>query len=361
MYQKVLIINENLPRVKLELAQTYLSLNMSQEAIEEFKNILSFNNTPKNVRNSIEKRIKQIQSQNKNYNFNYIFAINWLKDNNINNTTAKKEYDIFAPIFNSYLTLYTDDIVKDKSKTYLFGLNYRYKLLDNLITETSFLKSSQTFEKYKDKNSDTILLTNYLTKPTKNNKIGIGIEVSKNKLNDIDYLKTMGIGFNYQNKLSSYITAALNFKLFQKTFYDQINNEKESNNISLTLGQTIITKKVGNININLLATKEEKLRGTRTDVDSDSYGLVFANTYQLNKHFSTILSVSSIKKNYSLTDINFLNKREDSITTKSLTLNYNLYKNLSTTFNISKIDTKSNQIPFDYKKTTRNIGLMYTF
>ena len=360
-YQKVLIINENLPRVKLELAQTYLALNMSEDALLEFKNILSFNNTPKNVQNSIKKRIKQIKSQNKNYHLNYMFAINWLKDNNINNTTSQNEYEIFAPIFNSYLTLYTDEIAQDKSKTYLFGINYKYKLLDYFITETSFLKSSQKFEEYKDKNSDTILLTNYLTKATKKDKIGIGIEVSKNKLNNLDYQKTMGIGFNYQNKLSPKTIGTLNFKLFKKTFYDQLDNEKESNNISLTLGQIIRTKKFGNININLLATKEEKLRGTRTDIDNSSYGLVLANTYQFNKYFTTILSASSIKKDYSLKDINFLNKREDTTNTKSLTLNYSLYKNLSTTFNISNIDTKSNQIPYDYEKTTHNIGLMYTF
>ncbi|MCK5111844.1 MAG: hypothetical protein KAQ94_10020 [Arcobacteraceae bacterium] len=359
-YQKILIFNENLPRVKLELAQTYLALNMTEDALNEFTSVLS-SNAPKNVKESIKKRIAFIKSQQTNHKFNYMFAINWLKDNNVNNTTSQKEYEIFAPLFNSYLTLYSDEIAPDKSKTYLFGINYNYRLLDDLKIETNFLKSSQTFEKYKDKKSDTLLLTSYLSRETSQDKLRAGIDISKNSLNNVDYQKIIGLGVNYQKRISQDIIGSVNFKVFQKKFYEPTNTDKESNNISLNLGQTNITKKFGNININLTATKEEKLTGTRSDIDNESYGLVLSDIYRWNNSFSTTLSTSYLKKSYSVEDINFLNKREDTTNSYSLSFNYLLYKNLSTTLNISKIDVKSNHAPFGYKKTTQNFGLMYTF
>ncbi len=359
-YQKILMINENLPRVKLELAQTYFALNMKKEALEEFNKVL-ISNAPKSVQNNIKRRIAFIEKQQQKHKFNYMLAVRYSSDNNINNTSSSKSYELYAPLFNSNLTLYNDPIQSDKSKTFLFGINHNYNIKNNLSIQTNFIKVSQKFNKFKDKNANTILLKSHLANTTQNDKISAGINFSTTKINNANYQKTLGIEATYKNKFSQNMIESYGFKIFQKKYHDIANKNKESNNLALTLGQTRTTKKYGNINIMGFANKEKKLRGVRTDVDNDEYGIVLSDFYKWNNFLSSTISLSSIRKKYKLIDVNFLTKRYDSIKSYSLFLNYIITKNLSTSFNIANTKTQSNHSPFSYKKTTKGVGLMYTF
>ncbi len=359
-YQKILIINENLPRVRLELAQTYLNLNMTKEALSEFNYVLS-SNIPKAVRHSVRKRIKFIKSKDKKHTFNYLLSINFLNDDNINDTTSQPSYDIFAPNYDAYLNIESDEIQSDTSSKYQFGVVHNYKTFDNLAIETNLFLTSQVFTEFTEKNNDLISLSSYFTKTTVNDKLSIGINFIHNILNNTNYQKDLGFNIIHQKYVALNTIRTVNFKIFQKKFYEENNKDKESDNIQLSINHMFRTQDFGNINLLLLANSEEKLQGARTDVNNGEFGILLSNSYQWSSNLLSTISFSSTKTSYKIQDINFLNKREDTRNISSLSFKYNFTNNLSVNLNLTNTKVKSNQTPYDYKKTTQNISIVYYF
>ena len=359
-FEKILILDDNLQRVRLELAQTYLSLKMNKEALIELNTVLS-SNIPENVKTSIEKRIAFIKSQEKKHSFNFRLALNYIYNNNINDTTSIDSYDIYVPTFNTNLTLFSDQKQSDYSKLYQFNINHNYKIKDTTILESSFNISSQNYNKFRTKNTKDLTLSTYLSKYSNKNKLSYGIDLTKNYLDGSKNQSTVGFGGLYQTKLSKNSSNIVNFKIFKKYYDKQTDIDKESNNIQILLGHSRKTNNIGTINAMCQVSQQKALQGKRTDVSQKNYGLTLVNNYKWDNFISSTIMLSSTKNKYDLKDINFLTRREDTVHLSSASMNFHFNKNLTSSLNVSYTKSSSNHEPFDYDKTMVKTGIVYTF
>ncbi len=390
-YQKMLIINENLARVRLELAQTYLALNMTKEALNEFNNVAN-SNVPQNVKTNIEKRIEYIKSLKTNYKFNYMLAINYIKDNNINNAPATdvftifpflKEYDIITrsvaeELFSTYLSK-----TKSQSVQYIAGINHKYKINDTLQLATSISQIKQKYKVLKSKDLGILTINSSISKSSPLDKISFNIGVSKietiqtvttqetNESNETvststptglkPFMTSITLGINYSQYLSKTFMHSFGITLSDKSFNDSSLSDKESRSYGFTSSQQLRTKNYGNISLKVFGLKEKRKTGDRTDVNNINYGLNISNSHTINKKLSLRLATSINRKIYKFKDLNYQTNRQDTVNGYTLGFNYKLYKNLMTTLNLSKTKSSSNQGAFKFKKNTQTFGLMYSF
>jgi hypothetical protein len=373
-YQKILILNENLPRVRLELAQTYLALKMPKEAKKEFEIVLG-TNPPKVVQDKIKNRLEFIESLSSKNRFNFMLAFNHIVDSNINNAPADDVYSIF-PFLKDY-TIITRAIAEDMfaaylkkvkatSNQYIIGINHKYLLNDAYTINNVLSYISQQYNKLDGKNIEIVSFTSSIDNIQDKQKNSFNLGINQIKAKDVNlklkpFMLSYNIGYNYSYIWSKYFINNFNIKITQKQFYDKSLKDKESRTFTVALTPGLKTKKYGTFNFNLLINKDKKTKGSRTDIDNINYTVGLSNRYNITKSFSSTISTSFYKKYYDDLDLNYESKRYDTTKTNSLTLSYNITRSLSTNLNATNIVSKSNQGAFVFDKNIYTFGMTYSF
>ena len=362
-FERIIIIDENHLRGRLELAQTYFMLGLNEEALKNF-NIVLKNNIPANVKTNIEKRVKSIKSKQINHMFYGFASIGFTYDNSINNTDDKT---VYIPYQNLLLptTLIKYD---DAYMTLTLSGNYLYKI-NNKITlqnKLSFIQQKYNdddkrlnisggtgIEKEEKKKLELTSYSLYLSTINKDSMFSFGADISNIDLADTGYMKTYGLGINYQKKFFSSITGFSTLKYFKKE-HDKLEDEHmNSKTIQLMLGQMYPSTKYGNFNMLYLYTNEKNIKQLN--------GVMTTNNYPINTKLNANSTIYYNKMKEDNTDQTFNKRREDYTTTLSLGLSYDLSKTTSISSNLKYIKNSSNIELFSYDKNTIDFTIRKSF
>jgi tetratricopeptide (TPR) repeat protein len=352
-YERILIADPNALRIKLEYAKTLFAMKDYESAKKEFEKIKQ-EKIPKAVQNNIDYFLALIDNNMKRLFVNGSIGVSLIYDNNINsgikpNTYLIPKYDVNA----------TGDLpIKDWANQEVVTLSTKYDIGEKSGTYFSndFLIFAKHYKKYHDKNLALVSTTPKIGYNSANYDISLSIPLDR--IETEHEISTTSISF--QPSLNYVFTR--NFSLYtylkyQKKFNKQFVSKDNDSKIK-EISNTFMYK---TFSTNLSYTKEEKIRGERTDINKNIKKLSLNYTYVINTKNNLGLSFSLLKTIYNDNDDNFLNNRED------LSRNYNLSfnRNISSIYNLniglSKTENLSNQAPFVNKKDTFTIGITRSF
>ncbi|MEA1917188.1 MAG: tetratricopeptide repeat protein, partial [Campylobacterota bacterium] len=358
-YERVLMKEPDNLRVRLELAQTYLKLNLPNEAKKEYNYVLE-QEIPSNVRNNIEIQLAAIeQSTKRNFiNVTAIFGIGY--DSNIENGTDAGQYSVFVPQLNSNTPIKSQRQIG--TMTYEVGavLNHIYKVNSNFFVKNGGTLYMQRFQNHNDKDMQIFSVNTTPTYTKDKNMYSVGLFLDHVWYGHVNYLNNYAVMPKYSRSLSETLLYDVYGRYAKKAFYEA-NQDRDSNTFEFSNKLSYVNKDFGFFAGQIILGNEIKTRGQRTDVSRRYYNLRAFNTYNFTTNLLLNTNINYENYYYQLQDVNFLNKRHDqkmlysvglmSVATKSLTLN----------LNAQYIRNLSNQTPFDYDKYIVKSSLYYSF
>ena len=364
-FERANIVSSNNLRAKLELSQSYMMLGLYSEAATGFNEVLK-NNVPTGVRNNISKRLEEINSLKKKGSFFGSIALGYTYDNNVNNITDTKVFN--TPKYQNLVI--TDNIYADSYFSLLLNANYNYKINSSYSLNNTISIVTQNYNKDNERlndltssgitkeNKKALQLLSHnlqLSKATKNSIFSIGTDLSNIRIANDNYMNIYGINLSYQKRYFSNISFFSSLKLSKKLYIKDENKNLNSNNIQITIGESIPTNKYGTFSIVYYNTQEQKLIRDINAPNKNINGLILGNRYKLTTSLYTnilYLYNNTLEKS---NDATFELKRDDSLSTLSLGIDYKLTKTLNITSSIKQIKNTSNIDIYSYDKKTFDI------
>ena len=361
-YERILFVQPNNTRVKLEVAQSYLMLKNYVQAIKEFEDIQIDTKIPLNVRLNVQSKIDYINKSMKKHFFSGALIFDIMYDSNVNNSTNAGNYIIYVPQLNTNLNLSNNS--KEESD-YLVDtiavLNHEYKYKENMALNNNLVLFTQEYDTKKDSNVDVVSFSSTPTLYKEENKYSTGLGIDYVRLDDKDYLKNYNFTLSNSHIFTNLVLNDITFKLSKK-IYDQVSDEsKDSHIYELKNSYRHKTNDYGLFTFNTIFSKEIASKNTRTDVDKKTFDISLQNTFYFPSQYTLETTFSTKKVIYSDEDVNFLNRRTDKIHSFSMGVTKPLTKNLIFGLTGTTSNNISNQAPYDYSKKVIKSSLIYTF
>lgn len=349
--ERVLILNENNQRARLELAKSYMALKMYENAKFELQIVLK-SNPPESVKTNIEKFLEVIEQKSKQHSYSLVFNIRTGYDSNINASATKEELESLYPNTTSIGEVKANYF----NQTFFFKHNYTPRSTNKTAWENSFLAVNQNnFEKTDNANGDdydysyfklistpVYFSKNYLFKPN--------FFLSNLFYAGDNLLYTYGLNPTLKYSLDKDTILGVSAQYYQKRYHENIDLNKELDYYDTVLKYT---KLFGNDIVELkgMYSKENAVRESSSYVSKDGLGIAFSYLKNM-KPWS--LSFSS---NY--TQYDYTNNRDDIQRGVSSSATYDINKQLSLGISLSYQENSSNLIQFEYSKTTAGLMLSY--
>lgn len=378
-FERVTIKDDTNLRAKLELAQTYLKLELFDAAVDNFNSVLQ-NDLPKMVRENIENRLSYIEDQKKKHFIYGKIGFKVISDNNSYNVSDTK----FFNTLNYQGLEVTDEKYHEISKTVDFNLNYIYKISNNYSLKNSLNGIKRVYDKddlrlndssltgiskEKKKEQDIVSYGLQLSKTSQNDMISGGFDISKTYEADDEYLQTKGFELAYQRMFFKKIKSMMSVKIYNKSYQELKDKNLDSNNFQFMFGQMLPTSNFGTFNLAYIYGYEKKtdpfINGLANKTsDKDSHGLFLSNYYELTNYFSLqtglYYSVLDTKDEDSTYDI-FGIRRKDEVQSVFAQLQYALNKNIVLNTGVKYLQNDSNIDIYSYDKILLDFGFSYNF
>ncbi|MGB5791552.1 surface lipoprotein assembly modifier [Poseidonibacter sp.] len=354
-YKRILNIQENNLRVKLELAQTYFKLKEYDKSETIFKEVLS-NEIPKQVRENIELSLASLKTKNKKSFIKSTFIFGLGYDSNINNNSDINKFTISSGTFPFNNQQDSDEIIN-----LALSLNHTYVLNKSLFMENKFLAYTQHYTTFSEKDIDLIALGSALSYQKNNNKFSLGLDFNHINLDSKSYLNNFSLTPTLQTIINKKLMYEGYFKISKKDFTQSLYQAKDSKVYELSNKFIFSSQKYGTSSISVLLGMEKKDKGLRTDVDQNFANIKLDNKYPLNKTMLLTNSIEVSKNLYKQKDVDFLTKRKDKSYTISSGIIKSINKNLALGLSANYTDTNSNQKIYEYDKYSLRTNLYYSF
>lgn len=361
-YDRILFVDPNNSRVKVEVAQSNLMLKNYAQAIKDFNAVLVNANTPPDVKKNIETRLAYIKQTMQKHFINGALVFDLSYDSNANNSATPGDYSVFVPQLGTDLTL-SNSAKEESDYTYdaIAVLNHVYKYDEQFSLNNNLVIYTQDYDTKKDSNIDVISFTSTPTFYRETNKYSTGIGMDYVRYNDKDYLKSYNLILSNSHIFTQTTLNDITFKMSKKLYDQTIDKEKNAYAFNFTDALKYKTENYGLFTLNTSYIKELEIYKTRTDVSKESYELSLENSLALPYKFNLTTTLGSKKVIYADTDVNFLSRRVDKINTFALGITRPLKKDLIFAIKGTATNNISNQSPFDYKKQVIKSTLIYTF
>lgn len=354
-YKRILNIQENNLRVKLELAQTYFKLKEYDKSETIFKEVLS-NEIPKQVRENIELSLASLKTKNKKSFIKSTFIFGLGYDSNINNNSDINKFTISSGTFPFNNQQDSDEIIN-----LALSLNHTYVLNKSLFMENKFLAYTQHYTTFSEKDIDLIALGSALSYQKNNNKFSLGLDFNHINLDSKSYLNNFSLTPTLQTIINKKLMYEGYFKISKKDFTQSLYQAKDSKVYELSNKFIFSSQNYGTSSISFLLGTEKKDKGLRTDVDQNFANIKLDNKYPLNKTMLLTNSIEVSKNLYKQKDVDFLTKRKDKSYTISSGIIKSINKNLALGLSANYTDTNSNQKIYEYDKYSLRTNLYYSF
>ena len=378
-FERITIKDDNNLRAKLELAQTYMKLELYNDAVENFNTVLQ-SDIPNNVKKNIQNRLSYIENKQKKHLFGGSFNFNITHDNNSYDVSDVKTFNTLA-----YDGLkVSDEKYSEISQTALLNLNHIYKISDNYniknrinIMKKLYNKDDKRLDdptatgiaREEKKDLDLLSYALSLSKYSKDDAITGELDISKTDVGDKDYLKTSGFTLTYQRILFRKIRSMLSVKMYNKSYQQLEDKNLDSRNFQFMFGQMLPTDNWGKFNLIYIFADENKRSPLANGYDSrtaDEYmnTLYLTNFYELTNSLSLqsgiLYSITKTKDSDSTFDT-FGIRRKDTMKSIFSQLQYSYNKDITLTAALKYYDNESNIDIYSYDKMLIDFGFIYSF
>lgn len=344
-FERVLIINPEFHRARLEMALILYKLGLKEEAREHFR-IVALKPIPKEVRDNINKYLK---NDKHNLLASFVFALNY--DDNITNGVDGGSFYIA----NNVGPFTNEEEKSDYSHSEIADIKYNLEITDNINFLNTFvaLNKSQIYEK-----DYAMTLLSY--RPTlsfldKNIKRSVLFAIDKITTGDENNFTSLLFGYSYEKYQSKAFKYAYKF-LVQDIMYErEKNNEKD---YSKYQANALVQYYYFVYNISL--DYDAKTRGTRKDIDK----IILSNSLALNyKIYRELFLLKYTYKTsfYNDENKNFKTKREDTYNKLQLNIAHYFDQKSSISINLATLTNQSNQDSYDYSKNTISLNYIRSF
>ncbi|WP_455756982.1 tetratricopeptide repeat protein [Sulfurimonas sp.] len=357
-FERVEIQNNSNLANKLEMARTYFMLKMYEDSENAYLYVLENPNIPDNVRRNIELALSKVSKvQQRSFTYATIMA-DMLYDSNLNygsledyyysgslfpKTTEESDtaFQIFSNIVNIYDIGYKNGFaIKNSATMYLKD----YSNSKNNIYNVLYLAYNPSLI-YKE-----TLFTAEMV---------LGLDMME--LGNKKYLTSMSLmprfEYNHDNTLKSLI----HLKYQRKKFTKDAQRDLDSNRVELSYGlQNILTPR-SYMQGKIVASNENKVRGSNIYVDFNEVKLDASYANQFTSKYSVDLYTQVRARKYIDTSSGFGSVRKDTGTTGSIGFTMILQPKLRLKIGTTYEYIKSNQSRFSYKKNTTSAGFIKTF
>lgn len=354
-FDRVLMLDPNHTRTKLEIARVYYISEQYEQASVEVRSILT-ENLPFEVKKSVDAFKATLEEKLKKEAWLATVSIGAMYDNNANNTGLDQ--------FN-YLTLPVTS-GKAKSDTYLYataGITHIYDIGERgeWFVESNGLFYLKMNRHITDNNLGLFSLS---TKPYYNEgsyRIGFPISFDRAYLSGEGYAKVLqgGVEASYLIDDRSMVLGGL---MLKRSYYDDDNTLDANANVwslayKRSFGEDPIILSLGASYEN-----SQNVRSSGLNVSADTWTYKIEASKMLVPDLLGSLSYSYEHKDYDILDIGFSNPhRKDKESTYGVGLSYMLDKTSSINAIISYANQNSTQEPYKYDKTAIGINYIKSF
>lgn len=361
-YERILFAQPNNLIAKIEIAQSNLMLKNYTQAIKDFNAVLVNANTPVDIKKSIEERLAYIRQTMQKHFISGALVFDISYDSNVNNSATAGTYSVFVPQLGTDLTL--NNNAKEESDYYydaIAVINHVYKYNEKFSLNNSLVAYTQDYDTKKDSNIDIISFISTPTFYKGANKYGTGFGIDYVRYNDKDYLKNYNLILSNSHLFTQTTLNNITFRLSKKLYDQEEDKQKSAYVFDLTNSLKYKTENFGLFTLDTSYSKELEIYEQRTDVSKESFEIGLENSLALPYKFDLNTNINSKKVIYRDTDVNFLSRRVDKITSASIGISRPLRKNLIFALKGTVTNNISNHAPFDYKKRVIKSSLIYTF
>lgn len=353
IYDRLLIDEPTNAMIRVEYARTLFMMKSFNESKKEFEKVLA-SPIPVNVRQNIEKFIKAIDENQKDYIFNRVAIFGFGFDDNIGTNSGDSTW-AGVPLSNN------DEKSGIHFKTIVLGsLMMPFKTNEKFVWESTGIGYIK--EEYQEHGSDVWLasLSSGISYNTKNYKNLTSVIYDRVSVESDSYAFYYGIKNSQKFKLGKN-TLGLDLSFKKKKMF---NNTTDNSNIKEAVVSYSIPFDTQKLNLDLMtsfAKEDPKNSAASPSVKKNTR----KHKVSLKKEFSQDLSGTvGFQKEYGYYKKPFFGtfKRDDKIDTISLKIDKKLDKTKALSFEINKI--KSNSTIgnlYSYDKKTFNVNYMVIF
>jgi tetratricopeptide (TPR) repeat protein len=357
-FQKMLAVDPNLARVRLELAATYFELGRYQDARKELETVKA-SKPPQEVLNNIEKLLAAIDERTKKVFVNVRFSqgIQW--DTNISSGPDKKELNVTG----GTLTLDTDAgklrdwaSITNLSGSVLYDIGEKQGFMWN--TTADFYNSA-----YFSHGKFNYMLLDATTGPWWVGredilKIPFGISDQVYGSEGLSYI--FHIDPNYEHYFSPYFSLKAQHTFSKETFYDSEKNGLLDNTTRrYELSPSIFLDNRRHI-ISFAIGYEDLSAGARRYTYSAKYYTMSYFTRFPTKT-DLFLKYQYADKDYKDAPLLYPDARADRRHTYTAVLSQEIRKNFFASFALNHIVNSSNAELYDFDKTTYTLSVGFYF
>ena len=356
-FERVEMLEPGNLRNKLEMARTYFMLKMYQDAQNYFQEVLKHPNLPKNVRTNVEMYLAKVKKvQNKSFTYANV-SLDFLYDSNVNYGSLDSTYNINVGTLPSEpeRSDIAYQLYGDIANIYDFGEKNGFAVKNRFV---GLLKN------YRDENAYNIRYIAYspsLLYTRRNNLMEFALGIDSLGIAKHEYLRTLSVTPRFEHSHSATFKSIAYFKYQKKEFQRASEKDLDANHYEFYYGLQDILSPRSYVQGNLIALKENKVRGTRVDVDYSEYRASFNYAKQLSAKVGMELFGEYRRRAYDDFSTLFGSTRLDNGGDVALSINtmvMNLFY-LNIKGNYNRVD--SNQERYSYKKYTLSCGISKTF
>ncbi len=356
-FDRVLILNSQHSRTRLELARLYSETGQYEMAEAELETVLS-TQLPSDIREVVVAFKANIGKRLSRFTFDGVLFMGGGYDSNANNDIGKKEF--LVPSFN--LTIEGNE---KKSDTRLFAMgvfNFGYDFGDRggwSIGNTLVAYTTNNF----DESKNDLTLFSWSLIPT---WAAQGVSVQFPLTYDRVYLDHRGYNSNFTSGISASTlidpTSQIGGGYSYKRSYNEIDSGLDSashgfsGSYKKAFGEDpIVVSLGGGYSIN------NELEGGRTDVTSSGYSYSAEITKTFSNRFSTSAVYSRGYTSYEEEDFLFNSRRRDIQTTYEVRIGQQIRDDIALNATASYTENSSNHAPFVYDKMTAQLSAALRF
>ena len=357
--ERVLIINEENQRGRLELAKSYMALKMYEVAKNELLIVLQ-THPPQNVKINVEKFIDYIDKQSKQNSYSLVASLSSGYDTNTNASQSAEALQSIYPNSTSIgeVDAYYLNETLNFSHFYRPRNNEHFLLQNNLLfaNQNNFDNNSKTNEN--EYNYSYVKVTTSPSYLSQDFKISPNFFVSRLTYGNKSLLNTVGLNPEFSYIVNKNLKVDLSTQYYQKNYFNQSDYGKELEHydgaisINYFNGNDMLFGKI------TVANENKKYDSLENFIDKNSVNINGGYNFSNNKYTGGF-GISYLKSSYDDNALLSLSKREDTTRSYFGTLNYRVNENLDFGIMISKQINDSNEISAEYSKLTTGLVLTY--
>jgi len=356
-FDRVLIINPNHNRSRLELARLYSEIGQYELANTELDTVLS-GQLPSNVRETVLTFKSNLDKRLSRSTFNGVLFFGGGYDSNANNDIGNKEFLI--PSFNLWIN--GNEKISDTSVFAMTVLNYGYDFGDRGGWSVDNSLVGYTKSNFKE-SKNNLSLFSYSLIPTWSVS---GYRLRLPLTYDRVYIDNKGYTYNLSSSVNGTYTIDTISQIeggytYKRGYYDDDKGLDVSSHSIFTSYKKAFGEDPIVISVNGAYTVNNEIISDRSDVSSRGYSYGAEVFKAFSNQLRTSLAYTHSLTFYEDKDVLFENRRHDTRENYEVRLSKQLQNDLSVNAIVGYIQNHSNQAPYTYDKITAQLSAVLSF